>query len=258
MAITVSKDVAVLPNVKRIFIPDHGYTIFDADLSGADAQVVAWEADDADLKALFRSGGNVHVKNAEDNFPQKWANAKGHHKTAGSEKNLIYQDSKKAVHLTNYVGSTRTLASSLGWTQLEAANFQRNWFTRHPGIKTWHERCIQSLRTERLVRNAFKYHRIYLERPDDVLPAAVAWIPQSTIALTCFRGALQLERHLPYVEILLQTHDSLTFQVPWKYDEQYDEIKKGLENPVPYTDPLLIKWKLTKSRKSWGDCEEVA
>jgi DNA polymerase I-like protein with 3'-5' exonuclease and polymerase domains len=249
--------VAVLPNVKKIFIPDRGYTIFDVDLSGADAQVVAWEADDLDLKTLFRSGGNVHVKNAEDNFGPKWAAAKGHHKTPGTERNLIYQDSKKAVHLTNYVGSSRTLATSLGWSIADATAFQRNWFTRHPGIKDWHHRCLQSLRTSYLVRNAFGYHRIYFDRPDNVLSEAVAWIPQSTIAITCFRGALQLERHLPYVEILLQTHDSLTFQLPWRHDEEYEKIRVGLENPIPYPDPLVIKWKITKSRENWGDCEEV-
>jgi len=257
MAITVNKDVAVLPNVKKIFIPDPGYTIFDVDLSGADAQVVAWEADDAPLKALFRSGGNVHIKNAEDNFGDKWRNAAGHHKTPGSPRNLIYQDTKKTVHLTNYVGSVRTLASSLGWSQIDASNFQRNWFRLHPGIRDWHDRCLQSLRTSHLVRNSTGHHRIYFERPDDVLSAAVAWIPQSSIAITCFRGALQLRRHLPYVEILLQTHDSLTFQVPWKYDERYDDMKYGLENPLPYADPLVIKWKLSKSRVSWGDCQEV-
>ena len=39
-----------LPNIRKIFIPDPVYILIDSDLAGADAQVVAWEADDEDLK----------------------------------------------------------------------------------------------------------------------------------------------------------------------------------------------------------------
>ena len=46
----------ILPNIRKFIVPDPGYLIVDADLSGADAQVVAWEADDADLKEAFRDG----------------------------------------------------------------------------------------------------------------------------------------------------------------------------------------------------------
>ena len=50
-----------LPNVRRTIIPDPGYTIVDADLAGADAQVVAWEAGDEKLKSAFSAGAAIHV-----------------------------------------------------------------------------------------------------------------------------------------------------------------------------------------------------
>jgi hypothetical protein len=55
-----------LPNIRKMFIPDSGKVIVDADLAGADAQVVAWEADDTKLKAAFREGKSVHLMNGED------------------------------------------------------------------------------------------------------------------------------------------------------------------------------------------------
>lgn len=256
MALHVSKNVAELPNVKRMFIPDRGMMLFDCDLSGADAQVVAWEADDAALKALFRRGENIHEHNANDIFGDDWRNAVGHKKNLGTPKGLMYYDTKRGVHATNYVGSARTLAITLGWSIARAEAFQRKWFQLHPGIRTWHQRCTHSLRTTRRVTNAFGYHRIYFERPDDVLPEAVAWIPQSTIAETCFRGAIALDDACPWVDILLQVHDSLVFQVPMHRADDIDEIKRHLLNPVPYADPLIIDWKLTRSEKSWGDCGE--
>jgi len=256
MSLHVSKDIATLPNVKKMFIPDPGYMMYDVDLSGADAQVVAWEADDADLKALFRRGENVHIHNAKQVFGNSWDTALGHHKSLGTQKGRMYYDTKRAVHLTNYVGSAKTLATVLGWTILRASQFQNTWFSLHPGIRGWHDRSMDSLRTEHLVRNAFGYHRIYFGRPDDCLSEAVAWTPQSTIAINCFKGALQLEKHCPWVEILLQTHDSLTFQVPLRHCDEIEKIQAGLTIPIPYPDPLIIGWKMTRSMTSWGDCCE--
>ena len=45
----------VKPNVRQMFVPDVGFTMFDADLMQADAAVVAWEADDRPLKEGFRA-----------------------------------------------------------------------------------------------------------------------------------------------------------------------------------------------------------
>lgn len=257
MALHVPKDVATLPNIRKMFIPDPGYVIFDADLSGADAQVVAWEAEDDELKSLFRRGENVHMHNAKTMFGEAWTNAAGHHKALGTPKGAMYYDAKRGVHLTNYVGKARTLAAVLGWSIVKAEHFQRQWFNQHPGIRFWHQRTLTDLRTTHTVRNAFGYHRIYFGRPDDCLSEAIAWIPQSTIAIVCFKGALQLEKFCPWVEILIQVHDSLVFQVPNAKADHLDQIKAALSVPVPYTDPLVIPWKLARSEVSWGDCEEV-
>jgi len=260
VAIVLDKSIVELPNIKKIFIPDPNYVLFDADLSGADAQVVAWEADDDELKALFRRGENVHVHNAVALFGDRWHKAEGAPKAPGSPKALLYQDCKKAVHATNYIGSARTVAGHLGWMLHEAEDFQRRWFKLHPGIRDWHDRVRQELRLTNTVRNKMGYHRTYFDRSDSVLPQAIAWVPQSTIALTCFRGLLQLEIALPHTEILLQTHDSGTFQIPKHHitpPHTYEDIHAALSNVIPYDDPLIIKWKLEKSEKSWGECEEI-
>ena len=60
-----------LPNIHKLFIPDPGHFIAEADLSSAEAQVVAWEAGDQDLMEAFKAGLNVHIKNARDVFPAR-------------------------------------------------------------------------------------------------------------------------------------------------------------------------------------------
>ena len=60
-----------LPNVRKLFVPDPGYLIGEVDLVGSEAQIIAWDAGDEDLKAAFRAGLNVHLKNARDVFPER-------------------------------------------------------------------------------------------------------------------------------------------------------------------------------------------
>ena len=247
-----------LPNVRKMFIPDPGMVIVDADLAGADAQVVAWEADDADLKAAFRRGESVHLKNGEAMFGDRFTKAVGHHKDPGTPKGRLYDALKRAVHATNYLGSAHTLHlnPAVRWPLHECVAFQERWFKLHPGVRQWHERIKHSVYSSRSVRNQFGYRIIYFDRVESVLSQAVAWGPQSTVAEVCFRGALQL-RKLPGVEILLQVHDSVVFQIPIRKHEPgfMKQVEDHLMNPVPYADPLIIKWGIAASPKSWGECK---
>jgi DNA polymerase I-like protein with 3'-5' exonuclease and polymerase domains len=252
----------VLPNIRKLFIPDPGFVILDADLSGADAQVVAWEANDADLKAAFRAGVKIHDKNATDLFGERYTKAEGDRGSKSTPKGAFYDQCKRAVHATNYGAAARTLhlTPEIGWPQAECEHFQRRWFSLHPGIKTnFHKKVEHQLFTSRTASNAFGYRIIYFDRIDSLFSEAVAWVPQSTVAEVCFRGALALEAACPWVEILIQVHDSLVFQIPKTYyhETRLKEIHSALHVPVPYPDPLIIPWKLSASDKSWGDCREI-
>lgn len=240
-----------LPNIRKLFVPDPGFIIFDADLAGADAQVVAAEANDTDLLKAFEGGLDVHSKNATDLWGSAFTSL---HEGPRKRKR---QECKQAVHGTNYGASPNTLSSILGWSRREAEDFQKSWFRIHPGILDWHKRVEGDLRRDRIARNKFGYRIIYFDRIDSLLPQALAWIPQSTVALTCFRGALRLEEMCPWVQILLQVHDNLVFQVPIEYANEHAKILAALRNSIPYEPPLTIDWKLSKSAHSWGECEAV-
>lgn len=244
----------ILPNVRKLFIPDPGYVIFDADLSGADAQVVAWEAEDEDLKAAFRAGIDVHSKNAEDMLGPAFTSLPGKG-VKGSPYDRKRQQNKVAVHLTNYGGSARTLAITQGWLVIEAERFQRRWFSLHPGIeKNFQGGVRAALASSRTVYNRFGFPRPYFDRIDSCFGEALAWIPQSTVALNTYLGAFALEAAFPKVEFLLQVHDSLTFQFPLAAAPSEEEIATALRVLTSYDDPLYIPWKVSKSTKSWGDC----
>lgn len=238
-----------LPNVRKLFTPDPGKMIGEADLAGADAQVVAWEAGDEKLKAAFRAGLKIHAVNAKDMFGDK----------AGSDgkKEPYYLYAKKGVHATNYGASARRVAEALGITLAEAEAFQRKWLDeKHPEIREWHKRIEHELQTKRFVINKFGFRRIYFDRIEGLLPEALAWVPQSTVAITINKGILNIHRNLPQVQTLLQVHDSHVFQYPKsEHPHILDEIKKQHAIVIPYSDPLIIPVTIKTSEKSWGDCE---
>lgn len=240
-----------LPNVRKLFIPDPGYVLFDADLAGADAQVVAAESQDHDLLKAFTEGLDVHSKNAAD----LWGS--GFTSLADGPRKRKRQECKQAVHGTNYGAHPKTLSTILGWSVREAQVFQERWFDLHPGIRQWHKRVEADLRNTRTASNKFGYRIIYFDRIDTLLPQALAWIPQSTVALCAFAGALRLEKLCPEVEILIQVHDSVVFQVPKQYGGDVARYKEALTVPIPYSPPLTIQWGLARSEKSWGECEKV-
>ncbi len=242
-----------LPNVRKLFLPDKGKLICDVDLSGADAQVVAWEASDKDLKDAFRNRIDVHNKNGRDVFGPSYDPKK-----PSPRKGTVRDELKAAVHGTNYAGGIRTISKDLGWTGEQVSDFQKKWFTLHPGIKEWHRRVERDLQTTRRVSNQFGYRIIYFDRPDNLLPKGLAWIPQSTIAGVCARAAVQLSKEIPWCDILLQVHDSLVFQIPIHHSGSLGLIRQAIEVRIPYPgDPLTIPWGLALSEKSWGDIQKT-
>lgn len=241
-------ETAPLPNIKKLFIPSDDYLIADCDLDRADLQVVVWEADDDDLKAKLREGVDLHKENAKDAFGLQ---------SVSSVTDLQRHRAKGFVHGTNYGASARTIAKTLGITTREADVAQKRWFSAHPGILEWHRRTEQQLIETRQVSNKFGYCRYYFERIAGLLPQALAWVPQSTVAIVTNRGLYNLEEKLPAVEILLQVHDSLVFQFPKsEFPTILPRIKECLEIPIPYEDELTIPVGIQISDKSWGDCKE--
>jgi DNA polymerase-1 len=229
-----------------MFIPDSGFTIMEGDLARADAQVVAWEADDEELKELFRSGFDIHTENAKVIFNVK---------TVSREQR---QKSKVGVHLVDYYGQAKTLAASLGVTVHEAEQFLNRWLSAHPKIKKWHERVRIDLSLTRSVTNKFGFRKYFFDKLDKLLPEALAWVPQSSVAIVTYHGMKNLARDVPEVQILLQVHDSLVMQTETKNCPTiFPRIKKAMEIPIPYDDPLIIPVGIEASEISWGDAKAV-
>ena len=224
-----------LPNIKELFEPDEGMVWGDFDQAQADARVVAWEAHDEELQDIFNDPTrDLHIEN-------------------GIALGVKRQLAKAGVHATNYGVRPKTLGRTLGITTHEADLFIRRWFDIHPGIEDWHERVRDSLESTRTVWNAFGYKRQYFDRPEALFTQALAWIPQSTVAIVTNRAVAELDRTCPSAQFLLQVHDSVIYQWPEaEQDNVLRRVRTALERPVPYEKPLIIPCGAKVSRINWG------
>lgn len=259
-ALARDKDFKI-PNIRSMYGPDPGFTFFDLDLDRADLQVVVWEADDAMLKAALHQGADIHLLNAYvingKEPPPLDELVETHPRYPDHRGPLKHQRefAKVFCHATNYVGSARTIAGHVGRTVHEVDRAQRIWFGAHPGIKTWHDRISAQVTKRRYVENKFGYRWYIFDRIDGILPEAVAWIPQSTVAVLINKIWEAIYRLAPEIMVLIQVHDSLAGQFPTHLKAQCLARLKELSSIIiPYDDPLIIPTGCSTSEVSWGDC----
>lgn len=249
-----------LPNIRRLFVPDPGKLIFDADLTGADAAVAAKECGGAYFDAIS-SGRKINLEILEHCYPdtfRKWKEAPPEKKDFVREP--AYTKCKNMHYGSVYVGSPPGIAAAAAIPLYIVQAMQPWFFACFPEIKGWHNRVQDNLYATRGVKNAFGYRVVYFDRLDKLLPEAVNWICQSTVAIVCQRGSLLIRREFPEIDLLLQVHDSLVGQVDiGKAREVLPRLRRHLNSiEVPYQPtPLCIPWGIKTSLTSWGDCQEV-
>lgn len=251
-----------LPNIRLLFIPDPDHTFFDLDLDRADLQVVVWEADDQGLKEALRKNIDMHCMNAcdinnirgipYDELAETHPNYRNHRGRIGE---VARQKAKQGVHAVDYGCKGRTLAMHFGSTVHEAEKFIGAWMGAHPGIEKWHRRTEAQLAKTRSVTNKFGYRRYYFDRPEGLLPEALAWVPQSTVAIVINKIWKALYDTLTSVQVLLQVHDSLAGQIPTSQVQSTLPLMRAASQIViPYNEPLVIPVGIKLSNQSWGAC----
>lgn len=252
-----------LPNVRKLFIPDPGMYIGEADMSGAEAQVVAYEAGDEDLKAAFRRGENIHIKNSRAVYPELTEGLSDAQLKATDRPGGVYYYCKRFVHATHNGGKPKGIAQAVGTPVAQARKFQERWYNLHPAIRARHEYVMDCLHGNiegnppRTIFNKWGYRIVYFDQMENCFTKALTWIQQSTVAVNCFKGAIEL-RKIPWLQLLLQVHDSVIFQFPVSKLDSLKEIHDALHSIIiPYDDPLCIPWKLSISTRSWGHAEAV-
>lgn len=241
---------------RRIFVPRAGCEFVGADLSQAEARVVAWLAQDQLMMEFFRSGKDIHRFYAAIIFNKPPDLVSKH-----PERYVA----KRIEHGSNYKMGPRKLVSVLRnegiiVAESDAIRYQREYFKTFPGIQRWQNEVEQVVRRFRSLTTCFGRKRVFLGIfDDDLVREAISYEPQGTVGELTNRALLTLQDSLPVgCRLVLQVHDSVLIESPVEFRSQ---VIRALE--VAFDIPLTIKGEILRipievsAGPSWGDLKEI-
>ena len=153
----------------------------------------------------------------------------------------IRQAAKKANHGLNYDLKYRAFALINEIQESEAQDIYGRYHASYPGIHQWHNSIQDQLRKNRMLTNCFGRQRRFMDGWGvKLFDAAYSFIPQSTTFDITREGMVKWgnDEKMSNVELLAQTHDSLTFQfnnIETGKDLAPNAVKLGLD----YMNPTL-------------------
>jgi len=238
-------------SIRRMFVPDDGKTFVNADLSQAEARVVAWLAGENRLMQVFTNGGDIHRRNAANIF------RKAEKDVTKDERELA----KRIVHASNYGMGPITFAKNAGVSVAEAKKLLNAYFSEYPRIKLWHMSIENTLRKTRTLTTPLGRKRTFFNRWDStLLREAYAYIPQSTVADVLNVGLRRCyaEYRNTDTNILLQIHDAVLLQTPTPgVANVARRVKELLTIPIQIGIQQLVIPVDVSIGPNWGELEKA-
>ena len=229
--------------LRRAVIADEGCKFLSADYSQIELRLMAHLSGDEHITEAFLSGQDVHAATA----------AKIFHKPIESVTKEERRRAKTANFGIIYGISSFGLSEQLGCSRAEAKALIDDYFAAFPGIRAYIERQKQSAREQGYVETLFGRKR-YL--PDILSKNAVVRAfaernavnapVQGTAADIIKMAMVAIHRELkalgdPRIQMIMQVHDELNFNVPLSYVEQVKTIVvEQMQNVVHLSVPLIV------------------
>lgn len=246
------------PRMKENIVPDPGYLGFEVDLAQAENRVVAYLGPEPKMIAAFEDGTDIHSLTASYIFgksPEEIKELYREYESLGKPADSKYCPSighgnkpfrywgKEANHAFNYGLGPGSAALRWEIPEKDAKFIYESYHRIYPGVRQMHRWIKNSLSSTRTVTNLFGYKRKFLDRWENSLKAAYAFVAQSTVAEKINRHGIKYiyYRHdlFPEVRLLNQVHDSVVFQIP--FEVGYERIsrillliKASLESPLSF------------------------
>lgn len=239
------------PSFRKMFVPDEGKVLVEADLKQAEAMLVAWFSQDPAMMETFQEGKDIHTWNAARIF------GKPPGEVTKEERYLA----KRMVHALNYGLGPGQFSVFVSLPLTRAKELTSLYFQAFPSIKDWHRWIEEEVGRSRTLVNPYGRPRIFFGRlGPDLYRKAYSFLPQSTCVDYLNLGLVRLEPQLPEgAEVLLQVHDSIVIQCRKEdQDTCVTLIQSELKYPVViHSRELVIPVEVKVSPTSWGEMVEL-
>ena len=236
---------------REVFIPDKGKMFMAADLSQAEARVVAYISREQGLINIFESGKDIHKQVAASIFNKKVEDV------TKEERELA----KRIVHASNYGMGARHFGELIGISQRDAQEKLNAYHAHFPNINIWHMEVSRELRRSRTLSTPMGRKRMFFGRWNDaLLRDGYSYIPQSTVADVVLKGMINIQNALPKGgNIVFNIHDEIVIQIPIEWDLASSVYKmkelmiRCMSIPVEIHNKTLIIPVNVKTGMNWNE-----
>ena len=234
--------------IREAFISPPGRILLVADYSQIELRIMAHLAEDEGLLRCLANGGDVHRQTASEVF--------------GGTAESVSAAQRRAAKAINfglvYGMSAFGLARQLGVTQDKAEAYQRQYFTRYPGVRRYMQNLCEAAREKGYVETLFHrrlyipelqakdpVQRKYAERTAGNLPM------QGTAADIIKRAMIAIDAWLSETgsdtKMIMQVHDELVFEVA---ESEIDTVHQGIKRLMTGVTTLKVPLEV---HTAWGD-----
>jgi DNA polymerase-1 len=199
--------------VKECFIAQDGYVLLNADFSQLELRLATAYANEEELQKVFNEGRDIFTEMSK-------------------QLGMSRHDTKTLVYSMQYGAGEQRIMDAFGVTKQEAKMIRQNYFTTYPDFRRFNERCTAKVEETGRIKiwsgreRHFENRNEAYKAMNSVIQGGAADIVER-IMVRCFK-----ELESPDCRMLLQVHDSITFEVKESVVPQYIEKIRTLMEDV--------------------------
>lgn len=228
--------------IREAFVAEEGNLLLSADYSQVELRILAHLSGDAGLIDAFSKGIDIHSRTAAEIF--------------GLPLDRVTTDMRRTAKTVNfgviYGISAFGLSETLNVDRKEADRYIRQYFERHPGVKTYIDRVISEAGERGFVSTLFgrtrpvpefqsrdRATRMFGERL--AVNSPIQGTAADIIKVAMIRIWNRLREESLAAKMILQIHDELLFELPEKeIDAVKEMVRAEMEGAVSLSVPIRV------------------
>lgn len=228
--------------IRRAFVAQPGWVLVDGDYSQIELRVMAHMSEDAAMMEAFNLGQDIHTRTAAEVFG-----------VSMEEVTPDMRSGAKAVNFGLVYGiSDFGLATNLGISRKEAAEFISRYFARYPGVQKYMQEAVASGKMNGYATTILGRRRALPELTSSnanlrsfgeraAMNTPVQGTAADIIKMAMVQVRQALKDHRMASRLILQVHDELILECPENEAKEAASLLKNImENVMRLRVPLLV------------------
>ena len=229
--------------LRRMFVPERGNVLVDADYSQIELRLLAHIADDKTMQQAFLSGEDIHTVTASQVFG-----------VPVGDVTKQMRSHAKAVNFGIVYGiSAFSLAQDIGVSVYEAKEYIQNYLERFSGVRRYMTEIVEKAKEQGYVETLLHRRRDLPELTASnfatrsfgervALNMPIQGTAADVMKLAMVRVFDRLRREAPQARLLLQVHDELIVECPEAMAEQVARLlTEEMEGVMHLSVPLVAE-----------------